>query len=255
MYKVASFLLCTNIFFSPVVFSTSAATISVHEQQVVTKAIDRLAKQTKNKIAITDIETTPIPGLLQVTSDLNVFYITSDGKYLVLGEILDSNQDKGKWSITELAARKLRSRVLAELNPQEMIIYPAMQTKIGTVTVFTDIDCPYCRKMQQDIKQYTDAGIEIRYLAFPRGGARSKGFEEAVYIWCAKDKVEAYTAAAHNKEFAKKSCVKNPVAAQFELGQRMGVTGTPTIFLENGVKLGGFVGADKLAKIIKEQTE
>lgn len=227
--------------------------ISASEKLLVINTLEKLAKESGRKLPLDDLQTTPIKGLLQITSDLNVFYVTTDGRYLVLGEILDTTKDKKDWSLTEQAARKLRLQVLATVDVKDMIIFPATARKIGAVTVFTDIDCSFCHKLQENITDYTDAGIEIRYLAFPRTGPKSPSFEKSISVWCSKDRQRDYALAVAGKEIPNDQCSNNPVAMEFELGKKLGVNGTPTIILENGAKLSGLVDAGTLVKLIKDE--
>lgn len=249
---------CTKVLISLVIASTFsvsafAADINANEKQVVTAAVKKISTSVDHELPISSITQSPIPGVLQVTSDLNIFYVSSDGNYAFFGDLIAVNKDKKQWSVTEQSMRKLRMQALANLNPKDMIIYPATaKKKLGTVTVFTDLDCAYCHKLHENIAEYTDLGIEIRYLSFPRAGLKSKSYDEAVKVWCAKDKAAAFTKAVKSKEYPEATCTDNPVAMEFELGQQMGVSGTPTMFLENGVKIGGLVDAKTLAKIIKE---
>jgi len=227
--------------------------ISASEKLLITNTLAKLAKEADRKIPLDDLQTTPIKGVLQVTSDLNIFYVTADGRYLILGEILDTTKDKNNWSITEQAARKLRAQNLATLDPKDMIIFPATAKQIGVVTVFTDIDCQYCHKLQENIKDYTDAGLEIRYLAFPRTGPKTPSFEKAISVWCSKDRAKDYALAIEGKDIPKNHCDNNPVAMEFELGRKMGVNGTPTMFLDNGTKFGGLIDPKTLVKAIKNE--
>lgn len=227
--------------------------VSAAEQQKIKDAIAKISTETGKKIPVDNIQTSAIPNLLQVTSDLNIFYITADSRYVVLGEILDTSKQKENWSLTEQAARQLRIKYLAAISDKDQIIFPITATKkIGTAYVFTDIDCNYCHKMQQNIKEYSDAGIEIRYLAFPRSGPNTPSFEKAVSVWCSKNKTRDYGLAIDGEQIAKNICSNNPVLMEFELGRKMSVNGTPTIFLDNGLKLAGYVDANTLLQIFKE---
>jgi thiol:disulfide interchange protein DsbC len=249
MYKIFSIFICLLV--STSIFAQSNA-VSDQERKAITASVEKLSKQAGRKFTITNIQPTPIPGLFLVTSDLNVFYISKDGDYLVFGDLIDINQDKNNWSLTEKTSKKLRSEALAKLKESDMIIFPATAAKIGNAYVFTDIDCPYCHKLQDNIQKYTDKGIEIRYLAFPRSGPKTASFEKAISVWCAKDKPAAYTASIEEPDSVKKNqCNKNPVQMEFELGERMGVSGTPTIFLDDGTKIGGLVDAKTLVKYIQ----
>lgn len=248
---VASLILSLSSF--SIYAASTSSPVTQAEKNSVNRALDKVAKQAGKKLPVTDVTRSPVPGLLQVTSDMSIFYVTPDGEYIVVGDILDLNKDKDSWSLTDQATRALRAKALAEVNPKDMIIFPSTASKkIGNATIFTDIDCPYCHKMQENIKEYTDAGIEIRYLAFPRSGPKTKSFDEAIKIWCASDKAKAYSDAIALKEYPKDTCKNNPVMMEYELGQKMGISGTPTIVLDDGSKVGGLVDAKTLVKIIKD---
>lgn len=251
MRKIILHILCLTIY-STNLFAQ--AVITDQEKKAITSAVERIAKQVGKKLPVTEIRPSLIPGLFQVTSDLNVFYISKSGEFALFGDMIDTNKSKDDWSVTDQVARELRRKVLAGLKEQDMIIFPATAPKVGNAYVFTDLDCPYCHKMQDNIKKYTDKGIEIRYLAFPRSGPKTPSFDKAITVWCAKDKAAAYDATIEDpKNYVKNTCVKNPVQMEYELGERMGVNGTPTIFLDNGSKLGGLVDAKTLLKMIQEQ--
>ena len=121
-----------------------------------------------------------------------------------------------------------------------------------TITVFTDIDCGYCRKLHQQMDGYNDLGIRIRYMAFPRAGIDSASFDKAADVWCAKDRHQAMDDAKDGIKVSAKSC-DNPVKAQYELGRKIGVKGTPALFLESGQMLPGYVPPKRLKQLLDEQ--
>lgn len=238
---------------SPQSSISSSTTVSAADQANVKQALEKLSKTTGHDVTATDVQTTPIPGLLQVTSNANVFYVSNDGQYVVVGEILDTNKDLENWSLTEKAMRLLRVDLLSKLPETAMIIFPANGDKIGTVTVFTDIDCGYCREMHKHIKEYNDLGIEIRYVAYPRSGPGTPSFEKAETVWCSKNRQGDLTLAKQGKDLPKNICESNPVEMEFELGKKLGVTGTPTLFLANGAKIPGFLLPEDLKKAILKE--
>ena len=249
---LATLCLCLGLY-SNASFATQKEAVSDAERTQIVHALEKLTKVTGKKFKLTDLKPSPIAGLFQVTSDMNVFYVSKDGRYLLSGEMLDLSKDKNSWGLTEQAQREIRKKTLLGLNIKDMIVYAAKAPQIGAVYIFTDIDCHYCEHLQAHIKDYTDLGIEIRYLAFPRSGPKSPSFDKAISVWCSKDRQRDYTLATQGKEIPKNHCSNNPVAKDFELGVRMGVNGTPTIILENGVKIGGLADAKELAKLIKEE--
>ncbi len=221
------------------------------QRKAVDGALKKVSKQAGKTITAADIQATPIPGLLQVTSDMSVFYVSTDGKYLIFGEFIDVNKDKLQWSLTEEVVRKLRQVAIASANPKDFIVYPANGKKIGSVVVFFDIDCGYCHKLLENIKDYSSAGIEFRVLAFPRSGPGSESYNKAIAVWCAADPVQALLDSAKGN-VPKDKCKTTAVDAGYELGKKIGIMGTPTIILENGMKVPGLVSAPDLANLIKE---
>jgi thiol:disulfide interchange protein DsbC len=192
------------------------------------------------------ITAAPIPDFFEVAYGPMVIYVSKDGRYVLQGDILDVKEHR---NLTEDTRSAKRRAALATISEDKMIVFAPKQVK-HTVNVFTDIDCGYCRKLHQEIAQYTEQGIKVRYLAFPRGGPESPSFDKAVSVWCAADKNTAITRAKAGEEIEKKTC-DSPVKAEFELGKRMGVTGTPTIILEDGSMLPGYVPARQLALMLE----
>lgn len=191
----------------------------------------------------------PLPGtsLYEVVIGGEIVYFSEDGKYVFQGDVIALETRE---NITQAKRTRLKEKVLASLNEKDMIIYEPKETK-HTITVFTDIDCGYCRKLHQQMAEYNDLGIRVRYMAFPRAGLNSDSYEKAVNVWCADDKQQAMTDSKLGMNIAKKEC-DNPVKAQFEAGRRMGVTGTPALFLEDGELLPGYVPPQKLKQILDE---
>ena len=196
---------------------------------------------------IDKIEEAPLPGYRQVIVGGQMVYVSDDGKYLLQGTLYDA---KTKRDLTaSRIAVDAKSKVDAvPLNKR--IVFPAEGGKPKfKVTVFTDIDCGYCRKLHSQIAEYTKRGIEVDYLFFPRSGVGTPSYDKAVSVWCAKDRNAAFTSAKSGKDPAPLKC-DNPVADQFKLGTQVGVDGTPTIFAPDGTKLGGYLPPDQmLAKL------
>ena len=132
-----------------------------------------------------------------------------------------------------------------------MIVFSPKEVK-HTISVFTDIDCGYCRKLHNEMHKYNELGIKVRYLAYPRSGPGTPSFIKAENVWCADDRQQALTDAKNGKEVKSKAC-DNPVKQEFLIGTQVGVTGTPAIFLENGQLLPGYFPAERLIKILEQK--
>lgn len=198
------------------------------------------------------IQPSPLKGLQEVVLEGNVFYMSEDGRYLIRGgDILDL-KEKGK-NITEERRNGIRVSAMKELKEDDMIIFKSKETKY-VVNVFTDVDCFYCVKLHKDMSKYNDQGIEVRYIAFPRGGLNSPAYKTMVSVWCADDKHQAMNDAKNAKPVAQKECA-NPVSKHFELGRKLGVSGTPALLLPNGELLPGYVPAEKLVQFLAENAK
>jgi len=197
-------------------------------------------------LAVKTIEQSPIDGLFEVLTQRGIFYASSDGRYIIRGNIFDSQQ--GFANLTELAMGEMRSKKLAGFEGS-MIVYPAKDEKYK-VTVFTDVDCGYCRRLHAQMSEYNRLGITVRYLAFPRGGERSQAWSDMQSLWCSKDQRQAMDDLKAGDEIKTATC-PNRVPAHYELGIEFGVTGTPAIVLENGTMIPGYQEPQKLLNSLK----
>lgn len=197
---------------------------------------------------IDNITETPIPDLYEVRSGPMVLYVSKDGAYAVSGEIIELTAEKR--NLTELARKRARVQAIQKFQ-KDMIVFAPKERK-HTVTVFTDVDCGYCRKLHAEIKEMNDLGIAIQYLAFPRSGTDSKGYKKAISIWCAKDKQVALNLAKSGETIDEAVCDNHNVDAQYTLGVNSGVQGTPTLILEDGTLLPGYFPPERLLAVLTE---
>ena len=195
------------------------------------------------------VKLTPIPGLYEFVGSGRVLYISEDGRYIVNGNVIDL---ESKQNLTKLTQRKVTKKLIDGYDEKKMITFsPAGKAK-HTITVFTDVDCPYCSMLHKEVPKLNQAGVEVRYLMYPRAGAGSPTFHKSVSAWCNDDQKKAIGIAKEGGIVEPKIC-DDPVQEQFDLGQLIGVTGTPTLILEDGSILPGFVPADQLIKILNGQ--
>ncbi|MCW8902496.1 MULTISPECIES: DsbC family protein [Sedimenticola] len=219
----------------------------------VAQSDDRQIAQVRQSLALLlpdilpdSIRSTPIPNIFEVVVGARLVYVTGDGRFLIEGEIIDLEQQK---NLTNPRLNEITVAAVDAVGEQNMLIFePPEQTKY-TVTVFTDIDSAYSRKLHQEIDQYTNRGIRIRYLFYPRAGERSDSFAKAVAVWCAPDRQQAITLAMAGEPVDSISC-PNPAHSHWQLGERMGVSGAPVMVLENGDMLPGYVDAERLYEIL-----
>ena len=191
------------------------------------------------------IAPSPISGFLEVALGARVIYVSQDGKQLLQGSLIDI---ASRESLTQASEAKLRRDMLANVGDDTGITFDAANPKYE-VTVFTDIDCGYCRRMHSEIAEYNRLGITVNYLFYPRAGIGSESFQKAVNVWCAPDRRKALTEAKAGKDLPQGNCT-SPVTRDFDLGRRIGLDGTPAIYSDNGTQLGGYVPpAEMLARL------
>lgn len=202
------------------------------------------------EIAAEKIVQSPVDGLFEVRLGSKIAYVSADGRYLVQGEIIDLSTDQ---NLTEGRREGLRRDELSALGEKDMIVFsPAKPT--ATITVFTDIDCGYCRKLHAQIAEYNQQGIAIHYMAFPRAGVGSASYEKAVSVWCASDPRDAMTQAKLGAEPDPAQC-ENPIAEQYQLGLDLGVSGTPSLLTADGQMIPGYVPPDQLRERLDRMAE
>lgn len=194
------------------------------------------------EIRVDSVRPAPIAGLYEVTLAGQVVYVSADGKYLVQGMIMDI---PGKVDLTEQRRSELRRDLLASAPVSQRIVFKPKGEAKHHVVVFTDIDCGYCRELHKHMGEYNERGIQIEYMLFPRAGVGSESYRKAVASWCAKDQQGTLTRAKGGEDPGNATCI-NPVEAQYNLGQQMGVTGTPTLVFPDGSVAPGYVTPDQL---------
>lgn len=197
------------------------------------------------ELSTATVRSSPVPGMYEVEHDSRIFYTTSDGKYLFMGDVMDLRAQR---NITESRRAAIRVRLLNEVGEQSMIVIGPDKPK-RTLTVFTDVDCGYCAKFHLDVPALNREGVKVRYLFFPRAGIGSQSYQRAVAVWCAKDRARAIGIAKAGGRLDMKTCA-NPVESHYQLGQRLDVGGTPAIFLDDGKVLPGYVPAARLLAML-----
>ncbi|MBV1875432.1 MAG: DsbC family protein [Cycloclasticus sp.] len=207
-----------------------------------TSVVAGLSKVIPN-ITKDNVSKTPIAGLYQVLVGARVIYASEDGRFIVQGEMVDL---LSRENMTDNALKIARKSELAKVDEKTMIIFPAKNEK-HKITIFSDIDCGYCRKLHAQISEYTNAGMTVRYMFFPRSGPNTESYFKAVSVWCAKDRNEALTDAKLNDKVVNKTCA-NPVGEHMRIAQVFGVTGTPAIIADDGTMVPGFVPAKDLVQ-------
>jgi thiol:disulfide interchange protein DsbC len=190
-----------------------------------------------------ELRPSPIPGIYEMIRGTDVAYVTNDGKYVIAGDLYEL---KSNDNLSETRRRDVRLKLLNEVPQAEMLVFSPREPK-HTITVFTDVDCGYCRKLHSQIADYNRLGIGVRYLFYPRSGPNSESWDKAVEVWCSPKRNEALTRAKRGEDLKVKPCGNSPVQRHYELGDAFAIRGTPAIILESGELLPGYVQPEVLA--------
>ncbi len=221
--------------------ATSAA-VSQKEQDIIRASLKRAIPDA----VITAIKESPYKGLYEIKAKgYGTAYVSADGRFMLQGELIEINGDKIS-NVTEQGMAAERKAALSAVPMKDMIVFPAMGKTKGVAYVFTDTDCGYCRKIHEEVPAMNKMGIEIRYLAFPRAGYPSPTSKGMDAIWCNADRNDALTKVKMGLPIPPASC-PTPIKAQYELGQELGVRGTPAVFLDSGTQVGGYLSPKDLA--------
>jgi thiol:disulfide interchange protein DsbC len=197
-----------------------------------------------------DLRESPIPGLYELSKGTDIAYVTNDGKYAISGDLFDVASND---NLTERTRRAERLKLIASVPESQMIVFSPKDPKY-TVTVFTDIDCGYCRKLHSQMADYNRLGIKVRYVFYPRSGPDTESWEKAEQVWCAANRGDALTRAKRDEAIkGPKRCSGSPIAREYALGQDVGVRGTPSIVLDDGEMLGGYLPPAMLAQHLKKK--
>jgi thiol:disulfide interchange protein DsbC len=194
------------------------------------------------------LRATPVPGVYELTRGTDIAYVSSDGKYAISGDMVALASDE---NLTESHRREIRAHMIAAIPESEMLVFGPQDAKY-TVTVFTDVDCAYCRKLHSEIAQYNHLGVRVRYLLFPRTGPGTPSWLKAEQVWCSADRKDALTRAKLGQPLTNKPCATNPVARFHALGQDFDLQGTPDIVLANGEMFPGYVPPAELAAHLRD---
>lgn len=233
---------------------TSLSVAAANKDSEVPDAVTKTAKHVqkllkKDDTASVSVGLSPIAGLYEAKIDSVVVYVTADGRYFLAGNLYETNTGV---NLTDESLSGWRKSLLDGLDEKEMVVFAPEETKY-TINVFTDVDCGYCVKLHQEVATLNEAGVKVRYLAFPRAGEGSDTYNKMVSVWCAKDKQKAMDAAKAREPVEKAEC-NNPITSQYKLGQRMGITGTPALVFSDGDVVPGYMPARNLIVYLMQKS-
>ena len=240
-----------------IIFSWCALAVpaSAQDEDAFIEARQRLeaglSAMVGSPISIDRVEETPSNDLIEVAiTDGPVLYATRDGRFLLLnGDLLAvSETSVSNW--TEQRRTKERIELISAVDIDDMIVFSPAEPAKGYINVFTDITCGYCRKLHLEMDDLNRRGVEVRYLAFPRGGLESDGARKLATAWCSRNRESTLTSLKAGVEMPINECAGNPIAEHYALGNRLGVRGTPAIVTSDGQLIPGYRPAADIAALL-----
>ena len=227
---IKNFIVALLIFLSPFAYADAE----------IENIRNNLSAILPENIAIDSIKPSAMEGTYIVTVGAQIMFVRSVGGFIMVGDVYDTERQV---SIVDEYKDSLLAEALKDIPESEMILMG--EPKPRYVTVFTDTDCHFCQLFHKTVPELQKNGMQVRYMMFPRSGIDTESYYEAVSVWCSDNQAEAITVAKSGGSVPEKQC-ENPVAAQLELGRSIGIRGTPTLILDNGKVIPGYMSVEEL---------
>jgi len=195
-----------------------------------------------------DVKTSPVDGWYMIQKGSDIAYVSGDGRYLLQGDIIDLDRQV---NLSEISRNEARRDLMASVEDDQTIMFSPEEVKYS-VTVFTDIECSYCRRLHAQIDEYMDLGIEVRYMLYPRNGPASRSWNTSEDVWCSADRANALTMAKLDRKVEAMACDSSAVQEHYVIGRGVGLNGTPAIVLVDGTLIGGYMAPVQLAEALEQ---
>lgn len=234
------------LFSSLICLATAGSTFAEDDAALATvrAKMDALFEEIKPE----HVDVSQIDGWYKVQKGSIVAYVSEDGRYLLQGDLIDLDEQV---NLTERSRVDARRELVSSIDDSQGILFSPEETKYR-VTVFTDVDCTYCRKLHSEIEEYLARGIQVRYMLYPRNGPASPTWGTSESVWCARDRQSALTAAKLDHSFDSQACDASKVTESYMLGQDVGLTGTPAIVFDDGTLISGYLPPDALSARLQQ---
>ena len=187
-----------------------------------------------------DLRATPVPGIFELRHGADITYVSADAQYVFNGDLFRVVNSGDFPNLSESRRREIRKQIVDAVPESQMVVFGSAKAK-HTMTVFTDVDCDWCRRLHSEIATYNKLGIRVRYLAYPRSGPDTPSWGKADAVWCSDDRGAALTRAKLGKPLPANHCAQSPVASHYQLGRELGIDGTPGLVLDDGELIPGYV--------------
>jgi thiol:disulfide interchange protein DsbC len=235
---------CFNKFLAAVFLAMTSVAVADEAAQVEKSNLQKIFGN-----RLDELNASPVNGLYQAVMNNRVFYVSADGRYLFKGDLIDLKTNR---NLTEDKKGEQVLKLVKQTPEESMIVFSPEEGKVKhTITVFTDIDCGYCRKLHRHVPELMKLGVRVRYLFFPRAGVGSDAYKKAVSVWCSDNRQEQLTRVKNGQKIPSKSC-KHPIDDHMKMVRTLGLSGTPTIILADGRLVPGYVEPKRLMKILNK---
>ena len=230
----------------PAVVLLFAVPVSAQEDSAELQQVREVVSDRFAEISPEEVFESQIPGWYTIRKGAIVAYISADGRYLLQGDMIDLESNA---NLTEESRNDARVKMMSDVPNEQLIVFTPEKVE-ATVSIFTDIDCTFCRRLHSQLDEYMAQGIEIRYFLYPRNGPTSPSWAKAENVWCADDRNEALTLAKLDQEYPTRSCDASIVSSHYLIGQDVGLRGTPAIVLHDGSLFSGYLPPAQLKQAI-----
>ncbi len=228
--------------------SISASQAQNRDQSLRGKLEQAIVGASQNQLQIVSVSATPLSTIYEVLLNTGeILYADISGDYLFAGDMYRTS-DSGLLNLSNSKRQGRSLEKIAAIPAEEMIIFSPEVVK-ASITVFTDVDCTYCRKLHSELDDLMARGIEVRYLAYPRGGAEAASFDKMISVWCSDDRKKSLTQAKNGQNLPAAEC-DSPVLAHHALGNELGISGTPALIFPDGRVIPGYMDANRLAAML-----
>lgn len=248
LFRFVAAIALVSVGFAYTAFGQSDATEEPWTAELRTKLTQTLGAATESDVQVVRISETPVAGLVEVElSTGETLFSDREGGYLVTGDLFKASPD----GLENLSAATRQGKVaewIAAVPESEMIIFTPEEKK-ASITVFTDVDCTYCRKLHGELDAIMALGIQVRYVAYPRGGEGSTAYPKMISVWCSDDRNKSLTQAKNGQNLPARDC-QTPVLEHYNLGNKIGISGTPALVLEDGTVIPGYLDSQQLAEVV-----
>lgn len=241
--------LLLGLLYAAVLSNLASAQNPNQPQSLREKLAQSIEVASQNQLQIISLKATPLPSIFEVELNTGeMLYSDISGDYLFAGDMYQTTS-AGLLNLSSTTRQQRTLEKIAAIPEDEMIKFTPDVVK-ASITVFTDVDCTYCRALHRDLEKNLEAGIEVRYLAYPRGGVNAESYTKMISVWCSEDRKKALTQAKNGQNIPTQEC-DTPILEHYNLGNELGVSGTPALIFPDGRLIPGYVESERLAAMLK----